>query len=259
MCRLIDTALGSASWNMALDEALLYSFKEGDLPILRLYAWEPALSFGRFLRIDNSVDLDELKKQKLSCVRRMTGGGVLVHGDDLSYSLVLPRLFGNNKSVKETYRYLCGFLIRFYEKLGFKAQFASDLYIDNRKSDICLAGREAYDIVIKGKKMGGNAQRHIRHALLQHGSIPISFDEKHFKPVFLEDSGLQSAATLQKLGTMVPYEDLVKLLIETFSETFNVNIVPDTLSLEEESKAKELLMSKYNKQRWNLYADKDIA
>ena len=58
---------------------------------------------------------------------------------------------------------------------------------------------------------------------------------------------------------MVPYEDLVKLLIETFSETFNVNIVPDTLSLEEESKAKELLMSKYNKQRWNLYADKDIA
>lgn len=256
---MIDTGLGSASWNMSLDEILLYGFKEGDLPILRFYAWEPALSFGRFSKVRKSIDIDRLKEEKIPYVRRMTGGGILVHGGDISYSIVLPSLSLGQKNAKVLYRYLCRFLIHFYEKLGFKAHFATDLHLDNIKSDICLSGCEAYDIVIADKKMGGNAQRYIKHAVLQHGSIPINFDEKRLNPLFLGDCGLNNAASLQKLGIMMKYEDIVKLLIETFCETFNVNIVHDNLSLDEHAKANRLMKSKYSKQRWNIYAGKDIA
>lgn len=255
--RLIETGIGSAGWNMALDEALLNSFQEGDLPILRLYSWEPALSLGRFSGTNKSLNMKRLEEQKLSYVRRMTGGGVLVHGGDLSYALILPRESIRVKGVKMSYRYLCRFLIRLYEKLGFDARFASDLNVEGERSDICLAGNEAYDIMIDGKKMGGNAQRHIRQALFQHGSIPVSVDEARLEPLFLGDSGLKRAATLERLGSLVTYEQLTGLLKEAFGETFDVNLVADSLRSTEEQSARELLVHKYTQKRWNADAEQN--
>ncbi len=244
---------------MALDEALLNNFKEGDLPILRLYRWEPSISLGRFSNAKNSLNLKILEQQKLSCVRRMSGGGILVHGGDLSYTLIVPRKSLKRKSVKENYHYLCQFLIHLYEKLGHDSHFAIDLQMEGKRSDICLAGNEPYDIIIQGKKIGGNAQRYTREALFQHGSIPIKVDEAYLKAFFLKDSGLKRTATLERLGNFVTYEQLTELLKETFCETFNVNVVPDTLRSSEEQSAKRLLTQKYTKQRWNIYAESHHA
>lgn len=250
--RLIETGVGYAGWNMALDEALLEGYQEGDLPILRLYGWKPALSLGRFSNARKNLDTERLELEKFACIRRMTGGGVLVHGGDLSYTLILPRKLLRDKGVKESYRYLCGFLIRLYKKLDQNAHFACDLQLDGGRSDICLAGNEAYDIIIEGKKMGGNAQRHTWQALFQHGSIPMRIDESYFKSFFLKESGLEHAATLQRLGREVVYEELAGLLIEVFSKTFDVNVVVDTLRLSEKQRAKELLACKYSQKRWNI-------
>ncbi len=257
--RLIETGVESADWNMALDEALLEGYKEGDLPILRLYGWKPALSLGRFSNARKNVDIERLEQEKFVCIRRITGGGVLVHGGDLSYTLILPRKLLKEKGVKESYRYLCGFLIRLYEKLGLNAQFAFDLQLDGGSSDICLVGNETYDIVIEGKKMGGNAQRYSRQALFQHGSIPMRIDELYLKQFFLKESGLEHAATLQRLGREVVYEELAELLIEAFSETFDVNVVADTLHSSEKQRAKELLACKYSQKRWNIDAEQNYA
>lgn len=259
MWRFIDTGIGSAGWNMALDEALLNGFKEGDMPILRLYGWKPALSLGRFSGISRSVDVRRVEHEGLPCIRRMTGGGVLVHGGDLSYTLIVPRESLKEKGVKKSYRYLCGFLIRLYEKLGQNAHFAHDLGLDGGSSDICLAGNEAYDIIIEGKKMGGNAQRYTRHALFQHGTVPMRLDEAFFNPLFLVDSGLERAATLQRLGCTVTYEKLAGLLRETFRETYDADLVAGTLHPSEEERAGELLACKYSQKRWNLYAKQDCA
>jgi lipoate-protein ligase A len=198
-----------------------------------------------------------LEQQKFACVRRMSGGGVLVHGNDLSYALILPRGSLEDKGVKQSYRYLCGFLVRLYEKLGHNACFACDMELDSERSDICLAGNEAYDIMIEGKKMGGNAQRHTRHVLFQHGSIPMSVDETRLKPFFLTDSGLERAATLERLGSLVTYEQLAGLLTEAFCETFDVNVIPDSLHRPEEQSAGELLAHKYSQKRWNIHAEQN--
>lgn len=257
--RLIDSGIATAQWNMAVDEALLNGFSDGDLPILRLYGWEPALSLGRFSSMHKSVDRERLEKEGVSYVRRMTGGGVLVHGGDLSYALILPRELLKERGVKESYRYLCRFLICLYEKLGKSAHFAGDLQLEGGRSEVCLAGNEAYDIVIEGRKMGGNAQRHTRQALFQHGTVPMSVDESRFRPLFLQESGLQGAATLQRLGCEVAYEELAGLLKEAFSETFEVYFAPGTLSAPEEQSAKALLVSKYTQERWNIDAEQNRA
>lgn len=252
--RLIDTKIGSAHWNMAIDEALLNGFKKGDLPILRLYGWENAVSAGRFSDLGTSLDKKQCEHQKIPIVRRMSGGGVLVHGGDLSYTLILPREWLKESGVKENYHYLCRFLIQLYAKLGHSADFACNQHWGIERSDICLAGIEAYDIMIQGKKMGGNAQRYTRHALFQHGTIPMRLDESLLKPLFKGESGLENAASLERLGTRMTYGLLSSLVREAFCETFAAELIPKALRSSEKEEATALLGNKYTQERWNFHA-----
>src|SRR5450755_1444903 len=74
----------SAAMNMAIDEVLLESAK---IPSLRFYRWDhAALSFGYFGRY---ADVAPHQSER-DLVRRWTGGGVVLHGEDLTYSLVIP-------------------------------------------------------------------------------------------------------------------------------------------------------------------------
>ncbi len=253
--KFIDSGSGSAQWNMAVDEALLYTFRENDLPILRLYRWErPSLSFGRFSHPAEVMNLHEIERSEASYVRRITGGGILVHGGDISYSLVVPRSFVEERGVKESYRHLCGFLIKLYRDLGLDAAFAHELQMPETKSPVCLAGTEAYDIIIGGRKIGGNAQRHARHALMQHGTVPLWIDTERFEALFQEETGLSRAATLQQNGVHITEEKLTAALMEAFETTYDVMLGQDTLSSEEEELAKKLFYEKYSKDEWNVHA-----
>lgn len=239
---------------MAVDEALLMSYKQEDMPILHLYRWENTISLGRFSALEKSVDIGQLKKNHIGCVRRMSGGGILVHGSDLSYSLILPRN-ACKEGVKANYRYWCTFLLRLYEKLGLKAHFVQALGMEQKRSNICLAGHEPYDIAIEGRKIGGNAQRYTRNVLFQHGSIPISLNETVFAPLFLEESGMESAVSLQKCGVVIAHGMLAALLVDTFCETFGAEVVPSALSQNEEQNAIELFEKKYTQEGWNINAE----
>src|SRR5690242_7650638 len=76
-----------APFNMALDEALLEAMGRLRKPVLRFYGWtEPAASFGyfqKFSEIERTTMLRPL-------VRRPTGGGLVPHDADWTYSLALP-------------------------------------------------------------------------------------------------------------------------------------------------------------------------
>lgn len=257
--RLIESGVGGAAWNMAIDEALLRTFSEGDRPLLRLYRWEPSLTLGRFQKSGESIDKERAERLGIPSVRRMTGGGTLVHGGDLSYALVLPRSYTHERGVKESYRRLCAFLLRLYGRLGLKAHFARDAGFSESPSASCLAGREAYDIIINGAKMGGNAQRYTRHALFQHGSIPLEIDAQRFAPLFRSVSGLSEAATLSRLGVVLDYDDVAATVREAFQESFDAELLPDTLSGGEERTAIELLERKYGTKEWNDEARSPMA
>src|SRR5436309_11613167 len=79
-----DLSARAAAMNMAIDEALL---EYATLPSIRFYRWHsPALSFGYFGRFS---DVAAYAPQR-DLVRRWTGGGIVFHGDDLTYSIVIP-------------------------------------------------------------------------------------------------------------------------------------------------------------------------
>ena len=73
-----------AAMNMAIDEALLEYATD---PVIRFYRWQsPALSFGYFSRF---ADVAAYQTER-ALVRRWTGGGIVFHGEDLTYSIVIP-------------------------------------------------------------------------------------------------------------------------------------------------------------------------
>src|SRR5437867_4217598 len=79
-----DLAAHSAAMNMAIDETLLKSVA---VPSIRFYRWQsPALSFGYFGRFADVA----IYAGERDLVRRWTGGGIVFHGDDLTYSIVTP-------------------------------------------------------------------------------------------------------------------------------------------------------------------------
>ena len=88
-----DGAAHSAAMNMAIDEALL---EYATVPCIRFYRWHsPALSFGYFGKFGHVA----CYTGERDLVRRWTGGGIVFHGDDLTYSIVIP---ANNEAFSES-------------------------------------------------------------------------------------------------------------------------------------------------------------
>ena len=202
---IIDKEHLSAKANMDVDKELFYSFKDGDKPILRIYNWEASFTYGV------SQKQEELGfEYGKSSAKRITGGGILLHGHDISYCIVTPVNSVKNASVKKSYEELCKFILDFYKSLGLKPSFAKDIEeIELCKSSFCQVGFEPYDIVIKGKKIGGNAQKRSRHTILQHGSIP-------FKTISHPKGGY----SLEDVGIFLSEDDVIDGLIKSFRRVY---------------------------------------
>jgi lipoate-protein ligase A len=259
--RFFNTGSLSGPENMAFDDALLQSFDPlRSLPVLRLYGWSaPTLSLGRFQNAEDVLKLDCCRDAGVPVVRRISGGGVIYHTGELTYSIVCaPHHIPVADSIKETYRLLTGFLLRFYRDLGLKADFAVDSVAGGgglgERTPFCFAGRESFDILVEGRKIGGNAQRRLKNVIFQHGSVPL-IDALLDGVVFLRDrpSGLKERVTcLAAEGVAIDPEILVKYVEEAFCSHFNAEFVKNPCGGAIEETARELLREKYLNDQWNL-------
>lgn len=238
--RLIRTQPLDGYMNMALDEALFISSIASPSPAItaRLYEWRPAaFSFGVSQKISDIFDVGQCRKKGIGCVRRMTGGGIIFHDDEITYSIIVPEAVPvQRRPVPESFRALCAFLIVFYRKLGLKAHFAVDEPYKGAfgaHTAFCLAGREKYDILIDGKKIGGNAQKRVRGHIFQHGSIP-------------------TAALAGFLGAVPARERLFGMLFESLKEAFPMPVKMQDPTGGEWKLAAQLKEEKYQTEAWNL-------
>ena len=168
----------SAAMNMAIDEALL---EYATIPLIRFYRWRSsALSFGYFGRF---TDIARYQCER-DLARRWTGGGIVFHGEDLTYSLVIPTsdtAFAESSiSIYEKiHQALCDAL----SETGWRAVVAAVVDSDPGSATLvtptgisdagysCFANPVRADVMIDGRKIAGAAQRRTRRGLLQQGSI----------------------------------------------------------------------------------------
>ena len=154
----------SAALNMAVDEALL---AEAAVPILRFYRWrQPSLSFGYFGLYADVAD----QSNEREIVRRWTGGGIVPHGDDLTYSVIIPASHPFcARSSPEIYAALHDAIRRALDANGVQASLATSAA--PRVSESCFANAVRADVLRDGQKIAGAAQRRSRTGLLHQGSI----------------------------------------------------------------------------------------
>jgi lipoate-protein ligase A len=246
---------------MATDETLLCLFApQTCAPILRTYGWAPpALSLGRFQSTDEVLDLDNCYNNSVAVVRRISGGGAIYHVDELTYSIVCSlEQIPSTTSVKESFRVLTGFLIDFYRTLGLNASFAVDTVSDAERLGVrtafCFAGKESFDILIDGRKIGGNAQRRQKNVIFQHGSIPL-INRTQQGLQYMKDRSPRYAennVALSECGVPADITALKRMFVEVFSRHLGVEIFASCLSQDEQRMSRDLQTKKYMSDSWNL-------
>ncbi len=159
-----DRELKSAALNMAVDEALL---ADAAAPILRFYRWRrPSLSFGYFGLYAEVAG----QSHEREIVRRWTGGGIVPHGDDLTYSVIIPASHPFFvRSSPEIYAALHDAIRRALEANGVDAFLAESAA--PKVSESCFANAVRADLMSGGQKIAGAAHRRSRAGLLHQGSI----------------------------------------------------------------------------------------
>ena len=257
--RLIDTGPLDGPANMALDEALLACFdKERSQPLLRLYGWDPpALSVGRYQAAGEALKLEFCAQDDVPVVRRMTGGGIIYHAQELTYSIVCAPEHLGLVGVKDGFRRLCGFLLGTYRRLGLEASFAADLnHAGERlgeRTAFCFAGKEDFDVLVQGRKIGGNAQRRLSGAILQHGSIPLESRVQQGLRYLKEPAPTAvNSVSLAELGVTPELAHLKRMLVESFEECLGISLLQDSPSAGELDAARRFEEQKYRSDSWNL-------
>lgn len=159
-----DSEPRSAALNMAVDEALL---ETAAAPSLRFYCWRGlALSFGYFGSYADVAD----QRSDQEIVRRWTGGGVVPHGDDLTYSIIVPaRHSFFARSSLAIYAALHDAIREALQGNGVEATLANST--SPKVSGDCFANAVRADVISGGRKIAGAAQRRSRFGLLHQGSI----------------------------------------------------------------------------------------
>src|ERR1041385_7266689 len=164
---LLASGAGGSAFNMAMDETLLEAMPRLLKPVLRFYSWtQEAASFGYFQKYSEIERMTHLRP----LVRRPTGGGLVPHDADWTYSLAFPTghpWYG--LSARESYRLGHEWIKSAFEKAG----IATELAPSSRRASPgqCFAGYEQSDVLWKGLKIAGAAQRRTRDGLLIQGSI----------------------------------------------------------------------------------------
>jgi len=239
--RLLHDPPRSGPTNMAADEAMLLGVGFGQSPpTLRLYQWDPpTISLGYFQPYAQYEAL-EPPARDLPVVRRLTGGGAILHDRELTYSLTLPVGHALLESgPNRLYELAHDALIACLDLLGLHAWRGcpTDGSTAARGPFFCFARRHRLDVLVGDDKLAGSAQRRTRHGLLQHGSIIL--ERRYFQ---------QSAAAVGE-ATRAGIAELADGFAAAFAATAGVTIEPGSWTPEERGVTEELV-SKYAGSEW---------
>ena len=227
--------------NMALDEAMTAA----PVPTLRLYRWDPwTLSLGWFQAVAAS-DLEPWRALGYGVTRRATGGGAILHGDEVTYALVLPaddpRIPGRTE---DSYRWLHGAVREALASVGVACDARGPAHAPAEPEPFfCFARTAPFDLAARGRKLVGSAQRRTRAAFLQHGSIPLS------------PGGTATGATSvsEERGAPPDAAALKDALVAAFARVLGAAPEPAAPTAAEEGLARALERDRYGDPKWVLH------
>ena len=256
--RLVDSGPCSASYNMALDEAIATEVRKGNAPAtLRFYGWERAsVSLGSFQKITD-LNLPYCITNNIPVVRRPTGGRAILHGDELTYSLSAENDGLFSGGLLDTYRQVSTALKSALRMLGADITMKTERESGKTltRSPLCFKSTSYGELSWRGNKLIGSAQKRWKDGFLQQGSIPYTIDEENTRRIFNLPPCSDIRSGMIGLREVLPGLDpgqFKEALRRSFEKTFRVRFCCSGLSPEEIRLARELEARQYRTSRWNL-------
>lgn len=163
--------------NMARDEAMLEAAADGK-PGARLYRWsEPTLSLGYFQRERPA----EPRWASLPSVRRLSGGGAILHDREWTYAVALPPTHRAVRRPTELYDRVHDLIRGAFAAIGVPLRRRGTSPDEGDEPFLCFERGDERDLVVSSPDVGddrvtkivGSAQRRRRGAVLQHGSVLV--------------------------------------------------------------------------------------
>jgi lipoate-protein ligase A len=197
---------------------------------LRFYRWaSPTVSLGRNQQAAGAVDQEYCGREGIELVHRPTGGRAVLHDDELTYAIASndPGQFGGG-SVYGTYRRISEALLAGYRSLGVDAHLAPETRrsLRNEGPDSpCFVSPSRYELVYRGRKIVGSAQRRLRRSFLQHGSLPLTIDRERLARATRVADRQSLTGQMAGIAECVPrptIETLLGAFCDAFAESFDV-------------------------------------
>lgn len=233
--RLIRDRARAPFENMAIDEMLLHALEHGyGQPTIRLYRWDrPTISLGHNQDPYEVLNIDECLEWGIPYVHRASGGKMVFHGEDLTYSVVTYKHDLTTPSI--LFERLNTVWTLALQRLGLPVHMAA-LANDGGGTPDCFSTKAIHEVVMGDSKVIGSAQRALRNAVLQHGSVLTNRDTDFLGRLLAEDQRAPIPVQDQFPGawTLDLFREAESLFIEEFSKEFNAILIPDPLTDEEE-------------------------
>jgi lipoate-protein ligase A len=246
------------SFNMAVDEYLLHSLEKDYLTYLRFYQWEkPTISFGYSQKIKKVVNLNYCRENGIDIVRRITGGKLVLHDKEITYSVCSSDDKTFPPRLSDSYRLISQALIHGLKKMGIDSYLASDAPASYVKGNMpCFSYPARNEIEVDGKKIVGSAQKRLGSRFIQHGSIPIEDNKELLELVSSQEGGegkVHMTSLSKVLDRKISFEWAVEHLKEGFSEYFGINLLPETFNAKEMEEIFEIQRRRYENKDWNFF------
>jgi len=255
--------------NMAIDEAVMLGIIKGNsLPTIRFYDWnKPTASFGYNQVLDDEIDLDLLKKNGFGYIRRPTGGRLVLHNEEVTYSVIAPAENQLSGNVTQSYSEISTALKEGFELMGIsidleKGELSSQH--QRESSNPCFASSSRYELKYNNKKIVGSAQVRKQSVILQHGSILLNHDQSDIAsilPGLNEDQRKRVSKFLSRktiaINNIVDCEISFHQAIQYLKSGFRLAwendefIDNNDFSVQEKKMIDKLISSKYSSDIWN--------
>lgn len=233
--RIIYDSKQSAAFNMACDEYLFTtvckSFPE-DL-IVRLYAFDPeamTIGFSQPIRTDPALHRSILKRQDVT--RRMTGGGLVFHTNDVPYTCIVQETFDERlATVADSYIFFHTIIQSAFSNCNIECELYAPKRPSFRGTGRCFTSPVTSDLMYEDEKIAGAAQKRTKGWVLHQGSIDLH--------ALIQSKKIDRGEFLQEF-------------VSSFSRFFNVPVYESELLPDEVRIIERLMRTKYMSQEWVL-------
>lgn len=259
--RFIDSGARNAVENMATDEALAASIaRQRNFAYLRFYQWNPAtLSFGYNQQIEKLVDIDAARAMGFEIVRRMSGGKMVFHNLELTFSLGLTAETivshtGKSATFLDMFKFAIEPIVEALSLCHVPARFSSarEMRHTSANNIHCYAAAAGHSIFADDRKLVGAAGIFRQNCLIIHGSIPL---KATFPPGELftgksrPDAGVTMAALYDYLS-VTEANGIPMACAMAYAGKLGFELNHSSLSQEEQVMADNLAATKYSNLFW---------